>query len=88
MERILARQLGRLQARPADCYLILHTRLPDLAGLRGMTLLPHDARAFARSLYVELHRGDASGARWIIVETPPATPDWRGIADRLQRAAA
>ena len=50
--------------------------------------MPHDAEAFARALYAELHRCDAAGAEWIIVEAPPDLPAWSGIADRLRRAAA
>jgi L-threonylcarbamoyladenylate synthase len=84
----LARQLARLGARPEDCHLIAHARFPVLPGLAGLTLLPRDAAAFARSIYAEMHRCDAAGVRWIIVEAPPARPEWRGIADRLRRAAA
>jgi L-threonylcarbamoyladenylate synthase len=50
--------------------------------------MPHDAAAFARALYAALHRGDAAGAELIVVEVPPETPEWSGIADRLRRAAA
>jgi L-threonylcarbamoyladenylate synthase len=49
--------------------------------------MPHDADAFARALYGTLHRCDATGAELIVVEQPPATPEWSGIADRLRRAA-
>ena len=44
--------------------------------------------AFARAIYAELHRCDAAGAEWIVVEAPPDLPAWAGIADRLRRAAA
>jgi hypothetical protein len=37
-------------------------------------------------MYAEWHRCDELGARWIIVEAVPDTVEWRGIADRLQRA--
>ena len=50
--------------------------------------MPHDAEAFARALYAELHRCDAAGAELIVVETPPESPEWSGVADRLRRAAA
>ena len=31
---------------------------------------------------------DARGVQQIWVELPPDTPDWEGVRDRLQRAAA
>jgi L-threonylcarbamoyladenylate synthase len=51
-------------------------------------VIPHDAEAFARAIYAELHHCDEAGAELIIVETPPSTEEWRGITDRLTRAAA
>jgi L-threonylcarbamoyladenylate synthase len=35
-----------------------------------------------------LRRFDDQGAQEIWIETPPSTPDWEGVRDRLQRAAA
>jgi L-threonylcarbamoyladenylate synthase len=52
-----------------------------------VNIIPHDAEAFARGLYAELHRCDDEGADWIVVEAPPEAPDWQGIADRLRRAS-
>jgi len=31
---------------------------------------------------------DARGVQTIWIETPPHTPDWEGVRDRLNRAAA
>jgi L-threonylcarbamoyladenylate synthase len=53
-----------------------------------VSVIPHDAEAFARAIYAELHRCDAAGAELIVVEAPPESPEWAGIADRLRRAAA
>jgi L-threonylcarbamoyladenylate synthase len=50
-------------------------------------MIPHDAEAFARAIYAELHRCDMAGADLIIVEAPPKRPEWSGIADRLRRAS-
>jgi L-threonylcarbamoyladenylate synthase len=52
-----------------------------------VAVLPHDAEAFARALYAELHECDETGAALIVVEAPPARATWRAIADRLSRAA-
>lgn len=50
--------------------------------------MPGDATAAAQELYAALRELDASGAAQIWVETPPATPEWEGVRDRLRRAAA
>jgi L-threonylcarbamoyladenylate synthase len=50
--------------------------------------MPDDPVAAARELFAALRELDASGARLIWVETPPDTPAWEGVKDRLQRAAA
>ena len=44
--------------------------------------------AFARAIYAELHRCDEAGADLIVIEAPPESPEWSGIADRLRRASA
>jgi len=53
-----------------------------------VSVIPHDAEAFARAIYAELHQCDEAGAELIVVEAPPETNEWRAIADRLKRAAA
>jgi L-threonylcarbamoyladenylate synthase len=70
------------------CFVIAHTKIPAGETFADVSVMPHDAEAFARALYAELHRCDAAGAEYIIVETPPAGPAWSGVADRLRRAAA
>lgn len=49
---------------------------------------PTDAGAAAHELFAALRGLDATGAPRIWVETPPAAPEWDGVRDRLQRAAA
>jgi hypothetical protein len=49
-------------------------------------VIPHDAEAFARAIYAELHRCDDEGAQLIVVEGLPDAPPWRAIAERLARA--
>ena len=48
---------------------------------------PTDPALAARLLYDVLHGADARGAELIVVERPPATAVWAGVADRLRRAA-
>jgi L-threonylcarbamoyladenylate synthase len=73
---------------PARVFVLAHTRIPVGQDLGNVSVIPHDPEAFARALYAELHRCDAAGARWIIVEAVPDAPPWRAVADRLARAAA
>ena len=46
------------------------------------------AATAAHDLFAVLRDLDARGVQQIWVETPPDTPDWEGVRDRLQRAAA
>ncbi len=45
-------------------------------------------RRYGHDLYANLRALDASGARRIVVEEPPATAPWEAVNDRLRRAAA
>ena len=69
-------------------HVIAHTRIPACLGAQAVSVIPRDAEAFARAIYAELHRCDEAGAELIVVEAPPETAAWSGIADRLRRAAA
>lgn len=51
-------------------------------------VMPQDARDAARALFAVLREFDAQGADTIWIEQPPDTPEWVGVRDRLQRAAA
>jgi L-threonylcarbamoyladenylate synthase len=50
--------------------------------------MPDDAAETARQLFAVLRDFDAQGVGLIWVETPPPDPEWDGVRDRLQRAAA
>ena len=50
--------------------------------------MPGDAADAARQLFAALRGFDDAGVQLIWIETPPGTPDWVGVRDRLQRAAA
>ena len=63
---------------------VLRSRSSELVRRR----MPDDAQETARQLFAVLRDFDAQGVRLIWVETPPATPDWEGVRDRLQRASA
>ena len=50
--------------------------------------MPDDAAATAQQLFAVLRSFDDAGAKLIWIESPPASADWEGVRDRLQRAAA
>ncbi len=50
--------------------------------------MPAHAVGAAHELFSVLRELDDLGAHLIWVEEPPATPEWDGVRDRLQRAAA
>jgi len=83
----LRAQLAKLSSRLRPIHLVAHTRIPSGERLERVSVIPHDPEAFARALYAELHRCDETGARLIVVEALPDTPEWRAISDRLRRAA-
>ena len=75
---------------PAPLKLAVYsTALPPVLapGIRHR-LMPRGADAVARELFSVLRDFDAQGAQLIWVEEPPAAPEWEGVRDRLQRAAA
>ncbi|MBL8435009.1 MAG: threonylcarbamoyl-AMP synthase [Zoogloea sp.] len=75
------------QARPGDAVL---ARCAAPAGLAdGVTWVqaPADPAGYGHDLYACLRSLDESGAARILVEAPPASPDWAAVADRLGRAA-
>jgi len=84
----LRAQLARLGSRLCPIHIVAHTRIPSGARFERVSVIPHDPEAFARVLYAELHRCDEAGARLIVVEALPETPEWRALTDRLRRAAA
>jgi L-threonylcarbamoyladenylate synthase len=48
--------------------------------------MPRDPNAYAQKLYGALRELDSAGCEEILVEAPPAGPDWAAVRDRLQRA--
>lgn len=74
--------------RIENCHVIAHARIPSPEPFARVCVIPHDAEAFARAIYAELHHCDDAGAQTIVVEAPPDVPEWTGISDRLRRAAA
>lgn len=83
----LRQQVARLTRDPSKVHVVAHRRIPAECGFGRVSLIPHDAEAFARAIYAELHRCDEEGAEWIVVESVPEGPEWRAVADRLRRGS-
>lgn len=77
--------LNRLQQAGRRTALMRHrdASLPVAAEIR----LPQQAAAYAHDLYAGLRAMDDARADVIVVEAPPSGEAWRGINDRLRRAA-
>ncbi|HEY1718763.1 MAG TPA: L-threonylcarbamoyladenylate synthase [Verrucomicrobiae bacterium] len=84
----LQSQIRNSQFAIRNCFVIAHTKIPSGEDFADVSVMPHDAEAFARAIYAELHRCDKACAELIVVEAPPDLPEWSGIADRLRRASA
>jgi L-threonylcarbamoyladenylate synthase len=87
-EAALREQIANSKLPIARCHIIAHTNIPGDGGFGRVSVIPHDAEAFARAIYAELHQCDETGAGTIIVEALPDSSEWRAIADRLRRAQA
>jgi L-threonylcarbamoyladenylate synthase len=86
-DRELAEKIQRENIQVENVNVIAHTVIPSLAEPGRVSVIPRDAEAYARAIYAELHRCDATGAEAIVVEAVPEGAEWRAVADRLRRAA-
>ncbi|HEY0819107.1 MAG TPA: L-threonylcarbamoyladenylate synthase, partial [Rhizobacter sp.] len=70
--------------------LAVYCRTVPRSAARGVIYraMPAEAVPAAHQLFSTLRELDDQGAHLIWVETPPDTPEWDGVRDRLQRAAA
>ena len=49
--------------------------------------MPKDPNAYAQKLYAALRELDGTASGTILIETPPETPEWDAVRDRITRAA-
>jgi len=75
------------RARPEAAVLAMRDA-PDGVKVMAWIVAPRDPAAYGHDLYANLRRLDASGAKRIVVEAPPAESAWEAVNDRLTRAAA
>jgi L-threonylcarbamoyladenylate synthase len=72
---------------PAGRMAVYATQRPPQPGIAWHPM-PAAAADCAHELFAVLRFFDALGVGLIWVQAPPDTPDWHGVCDRLQRAAA
>jgi L-threonylcarbamoyladenylate synthase len=70
----------------------VYSRMVPPAGDTSMPwrhrLMPNDADAVAHELFAVMREWDEAGVTALWIEQPPPGPQWDGVRDRLQRAAA
>lgn len=71
-------------------HLAVYARTPLRTASSRVLLrrMPDNAEATAQQLFAVLRGFDDQGVRLVWIEMPPESPDWEGVRDRLQRAAA
>jgi len=79
--RELERWVATSHPESRQVHIIVYEVVPSPDSFARVSLMPNDAEAYARALYI----CDELGADLIVVERPPDTPDWVGVLDRLQR---
>jgi len=82
---VQASELGRAVASGRRLAVLAFERAPQSA---ASVLAARDPAAYGHDLYANLRTLDAAGAEEILVEAPPAGPEWEAVNDRLARAAA
>ena len=78
---VLDREIGKFEQRVA----VLAFSRPD-ERVDYWLRMPRDPAAYARKLYAALRELDGAGCEQILVEAPPAAPEWAAVRDRLRRA--
>lgn len=85
----LKAELPAIEAGAASqLALYCRTVWPPAGSAARCRRMPSDAAQAAHALFAALRDLDAEGVSLIWVEAPPTDPEWDGVRDRLQRAAA
>jgi L-threonylcarbamoyladenylate synthase len=77
---------GELPEHGCGAFLARTDRAITKSSCRRLVVMPSEAAEYAAQLYKALHELDGGGYDWIAVESPPQTPEWAAIWDRLRRA--
>ncbi len=79
-------QKGQVPEQGQGIYLQLH-HAPTRTNITVLQM-PQSAAEYAAKLYDVLHNADGNNYSWIAVDSPPTTPEWEAVHDRLKRAAS
>jgi L-threonylcarbamoyladenylate synthase len=79
----LDREIARLKEKVA----VLAFSRPD-ERVDFWLRMPREPAAYAHKLYAALRELDSARCETILIEAPPATPEWAGVRDRLVRATS
>jgi L-threonylcarbamoyladenylate synthase len=86
---LLGPQALELEVRSLANVAVLALRdAPHTARVLSWIDAGDDPLRYGHDLYANLRKLDVSGAKRILVEAPPRTPEWEAVNDRLMRAAA
>jgi L-threonylcarbamoyladenylate synthase len=84
----LRARLRRPLAGPGGLVGVYSRVVPEAGAAWVHRAMAQEAAAAAHELFAVLREFDAAGVSAIWVERPPPGPEWDGVRDRLQRAAA
>ena len=77
-----------LGAQAKNIAIYARTKLTSASPNLIFQQMPHNPADAAHELFRTLRELDDKGVKLIWIEELPASPDWNGVRDRLQRAAA
>jgi L-threonylcarbamoyladenylate synthase len=78
-------ELDREIARLKDKVAVLAFSRPD-ERVDHWLRMPREPQAYAQKLYAALRELDSAQCAALLIEAPPATPEWAAVLDRLRRA--
>ena len=84
---VATHELDREIARLGDKVAVLAFSRPD-ERVDYWLRMPREPHGYAQRLYAALRELDGAGCEAILVEAPPATPEWSAVLDRLRRACS
>lgn len=84
---VLAGRMDACAASSERIAVLARREAPTTAASVSWIEMPRQPVQFARALYAALRRADAENPDRILVESPPVTPGWEAISDRLSKAA-
>lgn len=85
--KLILRNRKEIIQDPTDQTFYLLLECGEIAG-HNTIQMPRSAAEYAKKLYGAIRKADNLNPQLICVETPPATPPWAAVNDRLSRASS